>query len=234
MPPIWIPGANPHKLWNNPAALNAVTHFLLDRKFGKTMSAAFTYSDALYKIADWYCQLWAESLGKKYNLTGNEVFSGQTPIKALGTTDQHSQLQLYVEGPNNKVITIIGVDEFHHQLPIPIQYSEIPDIAYLSNHSLNELLQAEQRATSFTLAKNQRPNVTISLSKITPFTVGQLLFLFMVQTSVAGKLYQIDPYNQPGVEEGKQFAYGILGRKGYEQKRIEIGSAPKPDSKYLL
>lgn len=222
------------QLWENPAAFNACVHHALHTQHQKSISVIMAYSDALYSIADWYCQLWAESLGKKTDIDGNDVFTGQTPVKALGATDQHSQLQLYIEGPNDKIVTLLGVQNYRTHMPIPQQYDDIPDIAYLSGHSLNELLQAEQTATATALMKNSRPNITLTLPTISEFTVGQVLYMYMVQTSIAGALYRINPYDQPGVEQGKQFAYGMLGRKGFEHKRQEIEAIPAPDKKYLF
>src|SRR5205823_1263139 len=102
----------------NPAALIAAIHYALDRK-GKHISVMMPYSTSLYYLGDWFRQLWAESLGKQNGLTKKTGYTGQTPVKALGTTDQHSQVQLYREGPNDKLITFLEVERFNHKLAIP-------------------------------------------------------------------------------------------------------------------
>ena len=221
-------------VWENPAYMNGVLHYLSDLKKGKRISVMMPYADGLKDVADWYRQLWAESLGKKYSLSGEVVRIGPTPVKALGVTDQHSQLQLYVEGPYDKVITFLVVEKYQEKINIPNLYPEMDGVGYLGGHTLNELISAEQMATELTLTKNKRPNCKITLNNINPFTVGQLLYMFEVQTAFTGGLYRINPFDQPGVEEGKQYACGILGRKGYEKKRKEIEEMPSKNPKYII
>jgi glucose-6-phosphate isomerase len=199
----------------NPAAMLATALYLLDTKRGKRMVVMMPYCDALKDLAYWFRQLWAESLGKR-----KEV--GPTPINALGVTDQHSQLQLYMEGPLDKVIIFIAVKQFHDTLPIPKAYQALEGIKYLGSHTLNELIDAERMATEYTLVKNKRANCTITLPELNAFTLGQLLYLLEVATVFAGSFYQVNPFDQPGVEEGKKLTYGIMGRKGFEGKRREI------------
>lgn len=180
------------------------------------------YSSLLYGLADWYRQLWAESLGKKVNIDGKNVFTGQTPIKALGVTDQHSQVQLYIEGPFDKVFTILAVSSFNHKLPMEPAYPDAPSINYLGGHSMAELIEAERHGTTFALTKNHRPNITITFPEITPHTVGQFLYAFEVAIVFSGGLYHINPLDQPGVEEGKRAAFALMGRPGYEAMKAEI------------
>ncbi len=208
-------------LFQNPAYLNATLQFLADKK-GKPMSIMMPYADSLKDIADWYRQLWAESLGKRLSCDGKIVHTGPTPIKALGATDQHSQLQLYIEGPFDKVVTLIGVKDFGAEAKIPKAYKEIGELGYLGGHSLKGLLQAEMLASEMALTHNHRMNCTITLPEVNAFTVGQLLQMLMIQTAFAGGLYSIDPFDQPGVEQGKQYAYGMMGRKGFEKKKAEV------------
>jgi glucose-6-phosphate isomerase len=208
-------------LFQNPAYLNAALQYLAGKK-GKPMSVMMPYADTLKDIADWYRQLWAESLGKRLSLDGKVVHAGPTPIKALGATDQHSQLQLYIEGPFDKVITLIGVKDLGAEARIPRAYKEIGELGYLGGHSLKELLQAEMLATEMALTMNHRMNCTVTLPEVNAFTVGQLLQMLMIQTAFAGGLYNIDPFDQPGVEQGKQYACGMMGRKGYEKKKAEV------------
>ena len=175
------------------------------------------YSNALYGVADWYRQLWAESLGKKTDRNGDAVFVGPTPIKALGATDQHSQVQLYIEGPQDKVITFLSVEKFGKTVKVPAY-----DKHYLGGRSLNELLKAEEKATRLALTKEGRPNLTISLPEVTPEAMGQLLYMLELATAYAGELFDINAFDQPGVELGKQLTYALMGRAGYEDKKSEL------------
>jgi glucose-6-phosphate isomerase len=177
----------------------------------------------LDEFADWYRQLWAESLGKKFATDGTVCNIGPTPVKALGTTDQHSQVQLYMEGPFDKVVTFVAVDEFTQDLALH-DYPAAPEMAYLAGHTMGELVNVEQRATSAALTRNQRSNCTIRVSRVTEETVGALLYMFEVQTLFAGYLFNVDPLDQPGVEEGKLFTYALMGRQGYEEKAKEYSS----------
>src|SRR5690606_22043268 len=111
-------------LFKNPAAMIAAIHYILNNR-GKSMSVMMPYSNALYSLADWYRQLWAESLGKQHGLSRKNVFTGQTPIKALGATDQHSQVQLYREGPNDKIITFLEVERFSSKVTIPDSMKDV-------------------------------------------------------------------------------------------------------------
>lgn len=222
------------KLWENPAYLNAAIHYILDTKRGKHISVIMPYTHALRGFADWYGQLWAESLGKRTSLDGREVSVGQTPISALGTTDQHSQIQLYVEGPNNKVITLVGVGTYRQQVHIPKSYEELEGLAYLGQHTLEELIQAEQQGTTYALTLNHRPNLTVMLRELNAFVLGQLLMMYEIQTVFAGGLYRINPLDQPGVEAGKVATYALMGRQGYEEQREEMERFESKDEKYIV
>ena len=205
-------------IWNNIAAQNALIHYLLDREKGKNISVMMPYSNKLKYVADWYIQLWAESLGKETDKDGNIVNVGQTPIKAVGATDQHSQIQLFNEGPNNKIINFIRVENFNTTLEIP-KIFDYTGIGYLGGKTINYLLNAEADATKVALTDYKRPNVTISIEKIDAYHIGQLLYMLEVQTAIAGELYNIDTYNQPGVEQAKNYTYALMGRVGYEDSR---------------
>ena len=207
----------------NIAAQNALLHYLLDTKKGKNMSVMMPYSTRLRYISDWYAQLWAESLGKSYNCDGQVVHCGQTPIKALGVTDQYSQIQLYNEGPNNKIINFIRVEEFDVNLDIP-KIFEYTGIGYLGGQSINKLLNAEADSTRVALADYNRPSVTITLPKIDGYHIGQLLYMLEVQTAIAGALYKIDAFNQPGVDQSKNYTYALMGRAGYENSAQTLQS----------
>jgi glucose-6-phosphate isomerase len=185
-------------------------------------------------VADWFRQLWAESLGKRADRAGRRVHAGQTPEKALGVTDQHSVMQLYVEGPFDKVVTFLTVDEFRATVPIAQAFPEFSAVNYLGRHTLNELMRAEQRATELALAQSGKPNCAIRLPRVDEETVGAVLFLLEMQTAYAGELYNIDAFNQPGVELGKNYTYSLMGRGGFEAKRREIEQADKPDPGWVV
>ena len=203
-------------IYHNIAAQNALIHYLLDTKKGKNISVMMPYSSRLRFVSDWYVQLWAESLGKEKDRDGNITNVGPTPVKALGATDQHSQIQLFNEGPNDKLINFIRVKNFDTNLEIPNIF-EFTGIGYLGGNTINSLINAEADATKVSLTDYKRPNVTISMDKITPYNIGQLLYLFEVQTAIAGELYNINAFNQPGVEQAKNYTYALMGRAGYEE-----------------
>lgn len=200
----------------NIAAQNALIHYLLDTKKGKNLSVMMPYSSKLKYVSDWYVQLWAESLGKNKDKEGNAFCVGPTPIKALGATDQHSQIQLYNEGPNNKVINFIRVKNFDNTLEIPNIF-EYTGIGYLGGKTINQLINAEADSTRVSLADYKRPTISIYLDKVDGYNVAQLLYMLEVQTAIAGELYNIDTFNQPGVEQAKNYTYALMGRAGYEE-----------------
>ena len=200
----------------NIAAQGALIQYLLDTEKNKNISVMMPYSSRLKYVSDWYVQLWAESLGKEYNNAGEKVNVGPTPVKAVGATDQHSQIQLYNEGPNNKIITFIRVKNFDTTLEIP-KIFEYTGIGYLGGKSINDLINAEADSTRVALADYSRPTMTISLEKIDEYNVAQLLYMLEVQTAIAGELYNINTFDQPGVEQAKNYTYALMGRAGYEE-----------------
>jgi glucose-6-phosphate isomerase len=180
------------------------------------------YAQALHRAADWYRQLWAESLGKAQSLTGETIHVGPTPVLALGTTDQHSQLQLYMEGPHDKVVGLIGVDRFRCESRIPEESGNPDD--YLSGADVGDLMQAARVATAEALRGAGRPNYTLHLESVTPRSLGALYYLWEVATVFAARRLNVNPYDQPGVEASKQGMYALLGRSGYEAQRDAISS----------
>ena len=200
----------------NIAAQGALIQYLMDTKKGKNLSVMMPYSSRLKYLSDWYVQLWAESLGKNEDLDGNPVHVGPTPIKALGATDQHSQIQLYNEGPNDKIITFVRVGEFDTTLEIPNIF-EYTGIGYLGGKTINDLINAEADSTKVSLLDYSRPNVTLTIPKVNGYYLAQLLYMLEVQTAIAGELYHINAFNQPGVEQAKNYTYALMGRAGYEE-----------------
>lgn len=202
-------------IFQNIAAQGALIHYLMDKKLGKNISVLMPYSSRLKFVTDWYVQLWAESLGKEYNRNGEKVNVGLTPIKAIGATDQHSMIQLFNEGPNNKLTTFIRVDNFDNTLEIPNIF-EYTGIGYLGGKTINDLINAEADSTKVSLADYSRPTMTINIEKVDEYNIAQLLYMLEVQTAIAGELYNIDAFSQPGVEQAKNYTYALMGRAGYE------------------
>jgi glucose-6-phosphate isomerase len=223
------------ELMENPSLLGAVLHRLA-YDGGRRISVMFAYADQLYLLADWYRQLWAESLGKRTRLDGTDRPVGPTPVKALGATDQHSQVQLYKDGPDDKVFTFLTVERFPVGVPIPAvaKAAGLEALAYLGGHSLEELLAAEERATEAALFRAGRPVTRIAFPAVTPEAVGEFFHLMETTTVAAGALFGIDPLDQPGVEAGKQYAYGLMGRPGFEAKRRELDGLDPGDDRYLF
>ncbi len=197
---------------HNPAYLIALSHYIANMRRGKTISVMMPYSEKLSSFVDWYRQLWAESLGKDG--------LGQTPVKAIGTVDQHSQIQLYREGIRDKIITFLQIEKSEVDYKIPDELPE--DISYLSGHSLHEIMSKELLGTKAALIKSKVPNITISVDRVSPYNIGMLIYLYELATGFSGYLYKINPFDQPAVEEGKNFTYALMGREGYREKLEEF------------
>jgi glucose-6-phosphate isomerase len=199
----------------NPAAAFAALQYTAHTRHGANVHVMMPYTDRLYGMADWFRQLWAESLGKQVDLQGNQIHAGPTPVKALGATDQHSQVQLYMEGPFDKTVTFLTVKRPSVDMEIPRLYAGVEELAYLGGASLGGLLSAEHRATAAALSSNGRANMTIELPTISAASIGQLLMMLQIATVYAGAMYNVNPLDQPGVELGKQLTYGLMGRAGF-------------------
>ncbi len=200
----------------NPAGLYAALLWAADHDLGARIHVLMAYCDRLRWFTEWYRQLWAESLGKRVDRNGAEVWTGPTPVGAVGATDQHSQVQLFMEGPYDKVISFLVVDQHRADIPIPASPGLPPELAYLGGHTLGALLDVEYRATAGALARAGRMNMTVALPDLTPEVMGELLMFFQLATGYAGVWYDVNPFDQPGVELGKRLTYGGLGRAGYE------------------
>ena len=199
---------------------------------GANISVMMPYADSLKYMSDFYCQIWAESLGKAVDKKGNVVHVGQTPAKSLGVTDQHSQVQLYTEGPFDKVITILAVEKFRRDVVIPSD-DDIDACEFLKGHTMGELLNHERVATEYALRKAGRMNFTVTIPEVNEHTVGELLAYYEYETAFAGAYLGVDTFNQPGVEEGKKATFAMLGRKGYEEKLAEVRAAAKKSEYYI-
>lgn len=204
----------------NIAAQNALIHYLMDKK-GKYISVMMPYSSRLKYVSDWYAQLWAESLGKEYDNAGNRINNRPTPIKALGVADQHSQLQLFNEGVFDKIVTFIRVEEFDNTVEIP-KIFEYTGVNYLGGKTINNLINAEADATAATLSDYRRPNVTITLPKISEYYLAQLLYMFEMEVAILGELYNIDAFVQSSAEHTHNYIYALMGKMGYEESAKEL------------
>ena len=212
-------------LIRNPAAIFATLQHAADVKKGRHIHVMMPYSDPLRDMADWFVQLWAESLGK-HRAAGDAGF-GPTPLAALGATDQHSQVQLFMEGPPDKTFTFLTVAEGGVDVGIPALHPEVKELAYLGGHRLGELLAVEHQATAGALARRGRPNMTLRLEMVDAWHLGALFMFLECATIHAAMLYDVDPLNQPGVELGKNFTYAMLGRPGSDDARREWDLLPK-------
>jgi glucose-6-phosphate isomerase len=210
------------EVWKNPGHLLGTLLYLADTRHRQNVVALMPYSDRLRWFAAWFAQLWAESLGKAETLEGVPAHVGQTPVTAVGAADQHALLQLLIEGPIDKVICMLRVEDHARELPVPAAYADLEPLGCLGGTGLGALLNLEQRVTELALVQHQRPVITLTVPQINAFTLGQLVYLFEVAVVFAGGLYRINPFNQPGADAGKRFAYGQVGRKGFEPQRAEV------------
>ncbi len=203
-------------LLQNPAALHAALLWAADTWCGARIHVLMPYADRLREFAEWYRQLWAESLGKRLDRRGAEVHVGPTPVAAVGATDQHSQVQLFMEGPYDKALTLVAVEDAGVDIAIPARSHQPEELAYLGGSSLGALLQAECQATSGALASNGRMHCTLRLPAINDEIIGELLMHYQVATGYAGVWYGVNPFDQPGVELGKRLTFAAMGRPGFQ------------------
>jgi glucose-6-phosphate isomerase len=206
----------------NPALLAAFIQWILDHQLRKSVLVLFPYSQALWKFAFWFKQLWGESLGKKFDRRQREVHCGQTPTAALGVTDQHSQLQLFIEGPDDKSFLFWSVREFRNTLKIEHPYKTFDSMSYLERRTLAELFEAERRATEMALTQAGRPNGTVYIDRVDEAAMGSLIMFSQYMTAYAGEFYDIDAFDQPGVEYGKKLTFCLMDRPGFEEHRPKI------------
>lgn len=208
-------------LMDNPAYMFAALciHYL---RAQRNVLVMMPYATDLFGLAQWFAQLWAESLGKAQHRDGSPAHVGQVPVAAIGATDQHSQLQLYIEGPQDKLVCFITSDDFGREIAIPEMFGDIDALSYLGGQSMNKLIASEAMATAAALAKQGRPSLALRLPGMDENVLGQVLFLLEAATVAAGHMLNINPLDQPGVELGKQLTYGLMGRKGFEDQAREM------------
>lgn len=219
------------ELIDNYAGIIGSLFYISDVRHGRVVDVLMPYADPLRDFAAWFVQLWAESLGK-HRADGQSV--GSTPLPALGATDQHSQVQSFMEGPANKALAFIAVADHGTDIVMPSAFQHVTELGYLGGHSLGQLLNIEQRATAGALAQRGRANLTITIEKVDAWHVGGLMMMFELATAYAGQMYGVNAFNQPGVELGKQFAYALLGRPGSEAARAQWDALPAPDPRWSV
>jgi glucose-6-phosphate isomerase len=203
-------------LRENPAGLVATLLHTAHSESGASIHVMMPYSERLRSFSFWFQQLWAESLGKAHDRSGNVVHTGPTPLPAVGVTDQHAQVQLFIEGPLDKVVIFLAVTGAQRDMEIGKHRASIPSVGYLGGHTVGQLLDAERKATSEALRQNGRANMTLEIEGLDASTLGELFMFMSVATVYAGALYDVNPLDQPGVELGKRLTYGLMGREGYD------------------
>jgi len=216
---------NQPDLWLNPAYMLGSLQRLLFEK-GKNIVVMMPYSQMLLPLAEWYAQLWAESIGKRFSLQGEAISTGSTPVAACGPRDQHSQLQLYMEGPDDKLFVFLMLENYDAHLTIPPAEKE-GEMAYLGGHPLGKVVQMEALATETSLQQQNRPSATFLIPHRNAYALGQLFYIMEVATAFAGELFNVNPFDQPGVELGKKFAAGLLGKPGFEKYKFEVTEKAK-------
>ncbi len=218
-------------LQQDPALAFAALQWRAHTEAGQGMHVLMPYSDALRDLAPWFVQLWAESLGKR---RADGAHAGPTPIAAVGATDQHAQVQLFMEGPVDKTVTFIEVEEDDGgELPIPGAAAP-RELAYLGGRGFGELLRAECRATAGALARAGRPTMTLRVTRADAWHLGGLFMLLELATIHAGHLYGVDPLDQPGVELGKQLTYYQFGHPEWQGMREVWDSLPSSDPDWVI
>lgn len=186
---------------------------------GKSIHVLFNYSNLLSEFGLWFVQLWAESLGKKNSLTNNVVNAGTTPLTCLGATDQHSILQLFKEGPADKVFGFMKINHVADEIKLANEFSTEKEYSYFAGHTMLEQLHIEQLATEMSLVRDGKPCYSITLKDVSPKTLGGLFYFFEALVVFTANLWRINPYDQPGVEEGKNITYSLMGRQDYSHQK---------------
>jgi len=215
--------------YNKVVTLSSIYMYFMDK--GLNINALMPYSSRLASFADWYCQLWGESLGKSSDVDGNSILFGTTPVRAVGTIDQHSQVQLYKEGPKDKIVTFVEVANHDKDKKID---SDFPAYSYLNGHTLGELCNIELRATEAALKNGGRPSIKISMDILDECTLGALFMLWQYVVPVVGLANDVDPFDQPGVEEGKNYAYGLLERDGFSEMKDKFQEIYKKQDDFIV
>lgn len=203
---------NTSRLEKDPArilAAAAIRHF----EEGRNIFVLMSYSDNLDSFSEWFRQLWAESLGKSG--------WGSTPLGALGATDQHSQLQLFSDGPDDKLYLFLVPTSRRDLILSGPSPSSLDDLSYLKGKSMGSMLEQEARSTASALVRKGRPLLWLEIPVVDEFHLGGLVFFFEYATALTGLSSNLNPFDQPGVEQGKRYTYGLMGRPGFEKDADE-------------
>jgi glucose-6-phosphate isomerase len=203
--------------------MHSLVHYLLTRKRRKTIHVMFSFSNRLYGVAEWYSHLCSVSLGKMLNRKGKAVHVGPSPAAALGTFDQHGQQQLYAEGPFDKVVTFLTVKDPGVKIASPATYPKVEAAAYLGGADFATILEHGYLGAEQHITASGRPNMAVHLDTVDEAHVGGLYYMLQLSTTMSAELYGIDPFDQPGVEHGKQAEFAQFGRAGFEDlaKRLK-------------
>ena len=196
-------------IWQNPAMLNAALKFIASEKYGRDIEVMMPYGDYLKSVSEWYIQLLAESLGKQFDKEGKEVCYGRTPVVAVGTTDMHSQTQQHQEGKLNKIVQFIKIEKWANDLTIPNVFPEAQKLADISGVTMGDALEVARQSNADALSSNKRFNACFALPELTPYHLGELLYMLAMSIAYEGEFANVDAFNQPGVESYKR----IMGPK---------------------
>lgn len=194
---------------NNNILLKAASYLMEQKSKGRVQTVMMPYSSKLRDLGFWFVQLWAESLGKKLSLDGSVVNEGLTPVPGYGATDQHSQVQLFMEGPYDKVMVMLQVEKFENDYSLQNSFSA-SRLKKLAGHSLSELMEAEFIGTLMALEEQERPYIHLQVPRNNEESMGAMILFFESLTAIMGSALNIDPFDQPGVEAGKKYAFSKL------------------------
>lgn len=201
-------------MFDNPVWLLAALSVVHYRQ-GRNMTVLMPYEDALERFCEWFAQLWGESLGKNG--------TGSTPVRALGAIDQHSQIQLYIEGPDDKLFTVMTVTDPRGEITIPeTEEKSLVALSYLFGQSMNSLRRYEALSTAAAIAKAGKPVIFIEVPKLDERCIGAMIQFYEHVTALAGYILDVNPFDQPGVEQGKNYTYGLMGRPNYSAQALEV------------
>lgn len=197
----------------NPALELAAIHYLLDRQRHKRIAVMMPYVNRLRLFVDWYCQLWAESLGKWAGPPSGTEPAGTLPVRAMGAVDQHSQLQMYLESRHDKMFTFIELTHWDEDLPIPLRDEDRASFPYLHDTTLVDVIGAEFEATRQVITAAGHPNASLRLPVLDAHVLGQMIDLYQRATVYTALLYEVNPLDQPSVEKGKILAIRALAEQ---------------------
>jgi glucose-6-phosphate isomerase len=197
-------------IWQNPAMLNAALKYLAAANHGRDIEVFMPYADYLKAVAEWYIQLLAESLGKRTNREGQEVYYGRTPIVAVGTTDMHAQTQLHQDGKRDKLVQFVQVGRWQQDAVIPNSFPSAAKLADIAALRLSQALDAAREANAAALTNDNRFNTNILLPEMNAYHLGELLYLLALSVAYEGELANVDAFDQPGVEAYKRLLGPML------------------------